>query len=381
MFSYKSQLPTNARSNYSDNDNIDFLLVGGAGESLICNTLFLEGSLSVTHKTGGVGPTDKIYYDGMVGAHSFIDSLQVETQSGGVIENIGDAYPRTVKMLRSSSMTREQLISSKYVPELCAPSDYLTHFKLMGEMPLNSLKSDVINPNFEAITPDFSVKLNICLNRATTPDGSVPLLQLEKYGYVKLNLKLARLSEALFGEDIDNTTDYTITDLRLVYKSMMQPASQPVIMGTTTTFKSVIQSSLTNISARVPTVANSVLVSFIQQNQEQDTNFNNLLLQEIPNIKFLEFIFNDDSNRVITYQLKDKPDILNRAMNAVKMTGNNSAQAKFLKGNDGFLVGTDFGGQFIDFTNQKLSLNISADTNNSNPYTMYFYFNGIQELN
>lgn len=374
-FVYKSNFPQNQKASYNEFDSIDFLLAGQ--DSVVLNSIRLEGVLTVQQSGAGLG-TEKIRIDGMVGAHGLFESMTVETQTTGVIENI-DAYPRMVKMMRVPEIRKDDLMSSKHVPELCVPNDYMTTQVLQGVIPMNSLKNAPVNSSFQPIAPDFSVMPMICLNRASTTDGSVPLLDLGKVGYLKLNVKLARVYEFLYGEQVDSNTSYSISDLKITYRSVMSGQSKPVQMRTISTFKSAVQSNLNNISARVPAIADSVLISFIQQAREQTAEYNNVALEEIPNIKFVDFVYNDNTNQIVSYQVKDRSELLDRAMDALRATGKHSANVKTLKANECFMLGINFN-QFINWANNKLSINMSSDVQSSTPYAMYFMFNGLQEL-
>lgn len=379
MFTYKSLFPSNQKDNYTEFDSVDFFITGADMESLICNSIRLEGVLDVNNTTAGVNPlTDKVYIDCLTGAHNLVESITTETQNKGVIENFTN-YGRYVKMLRVGSITPDDTLNASYVSQLCAPNEYFTTRLLEGVVPYNTTNSDIVNNVIQPQSSDFSFKPEFCLNRAVSGDGSIPLLPL-KNGYVKVNIKFSRVFELLYGESVDSTYSYNVSDLRMTYRTVMEQPSAPLTMRTTSTFKTSAQSGLTNISARVPAICDSMVVSFILQEDEQTPQYNNLALQEIPNINFVDYVYNDSSNSIITYQIKDRIELLDRALEALRNTGKNSASVALLKSNDSFMLGLNFN-QFIDFTQQKLSLNMSSNSvNNTLSYSMYFYFNGIQQL-
>lgn len=379
MFTYKSLFPSNQKASYTEFDSVDFFITGSDMESLLCNSIRFEGVLNVDNTTGPVDPLiDKVYFDCLTGAHNLVDSITTETQNKGVIENFTN-YGRYVKMLRVGSITPDDTINASYVSQLCVPNEFLTTRLLQGVVPYNTTKSNVVNNVIQPEASDFSFKPEFCLNRAVSGDGSLPLLSL-KNGYVKVNIKFSRVFEFLYGESLNSTYSYNISDLRMTYRTVMQQPTTALTMRTTSTFKTSAQSGLTNISARVPAICDSMVVSFILQEEEQTSQYNNLALHEIPNINFVDYVYNDSSNSIITYQIKTRIELLDRALEALRNTGKNSASVALLKSNDSFMLGLNFN-QFIDFTQQKLSLNMSSDSvNNSNSYSMYFYFNGVQQL-
>jgi hypothetical protein len=87
----------------------------------------------------------------------------------------------------------------------------------------------------------------------------------------------------------------------------------------------------------------------------------------------------------ITYDFgeQNREEILTNFIEGVKMSdvvgGSMAGNNVYLASNDGFGIGLQFN-QPVDLSVNKLTVNIESDINNVNPYTLYFFFNGVVEV-
>lgn len=96
------------------------------------------------------------------------------------------------------------------------------------------------------------------------------------------------------------------------------------------------------VSTRVPAVCNAVSCSVQLQADENDQHANNNKTEVLPNVKELQFLFNDSQNEYITYQIKDREELLRRYIQSFADTGSNSASITKLRANSGWGIGLPF---------------------------------------
>lgn len=365
---YHRVIPENLKDAYVEFDQIDFNL-DFAERSMVVGSLRLEGEVRV-QKGGNTldsVPTEQIVLDHMVGAHSFVESYTTSIKGGSIIENITE-YPRYAKMAMTATAGRSDMNNANNVCELKAPTDQMTGLYLQGVVPK-------VQPGVNVrLDPDFSIKPLICLNSGV---GQVPD---RKSGPIRLSLQLVRNFGALFGNDMDATVSYELRNLRVRFLSVPDDGSNDsIVLKTKLNIKQSIQSSFSNIQTKVPAVCTAVSVSFQEQANENTAVNNNLALDKVPNLSQTQFLFNDSTNTLITYQIKNIPEVLQRYIDSFLDTGRNSLSLQNLANNNGFGIGLDLGSA-IDLSNQKFSLQVDSDLSSANPLIAYMYFHSFIEL-
>lgn len=376
---YNQVLPVNNKDTYQEQDSIDFQL-DFPNEALVLNTLKLTATLQVRQAGLPLANGQDVCIDGMVGAHAVVDAITTDFRNSGQVENISDAYPRYVRMMRDATMDKEDLLNSNYVAELCAPSDAeLTPVLLQGINALNVADSGFLLA--ENLDPDFSILPMFCMNRASAPTapGSMPALDYEKSGTIRINVKLSRALDVFYGEDVDTSTSYILTNLRLQYETVPKMVASPNLnMEALINIKSTVESQFTNLSSRVPGVCRSVAISFIEQTHETNSAYNNFETEVVPAITEVKFISNGAQD-YITYNVENTSEILSRYVEAFVDTGKNNMTLEMLKANRSFGVGLNFG-KFYDLTQQQFNVQISSSVSSSSPMTAYLFFHSLIQV-
>ena len=368
---YSSVIPENNKSSYSEYDTIDFVMTF-ENQSLQLGSVRLEGDLNVTQNDTPLNsPANQdlqIRYDHMTGVHGIVESIQTEMR-GEIVENLTE-YPRLVKQYAVARNSHADMFNSSRVCELRAPSDVLTTEILRGEEPPTQITPPIRN------SPDFSCKLDFVLNSSTDK------LPYSRSGAIRVSVNLARINSFLYGLDVDGNTKYTVSDLRLVFRSTPDEDNKdPITLRRRINIKQSIQSSLANIQVKVPsTQVEAFSSSFQVQTEENTARYNNLNLEPIPNLKQLSFLFNDQSNANITYLLKTNTEVIDKYVEAMGETGRNNLQVANMNNHHAYGVGLRMSGGTIDLTNQKFSVQIDSGISNSKPLVYYMYFHTLLEV-
>jgi hypothetical protein len=370
--SYLSAIPENNKSSYSEYDTVDFMMTY-ENQSLVMGSVRLEGEVSVTHNglplNNVANKALDIKYDRHVGGHSFIESIQTEVLSE-VIENITE-YPRMIKQYSVARDNQGDMFNSSRVCELKMPQDAMTTVMLHGEEPPEQ------NANPIRENPDFSIKLDFVLNSVDEE-----LLPYGRTGAIRVSVNLARLNSCLYGNDCDGNTRYTLHNLRLVYKATkdMPEGNSPVVVRKRQCIKQSIQTNLANVQAQVPSAnVEAFSASFQVQSKENTAKNNNLDLEKVPDLRELQFLFNDSTNQAITYLMRANSEVLYHFVDALGFTGRNQIAVENMNSNEGYGLGYRFDSP-ISLMNQKLSVQINSAISNSRPLVIYMFFHSVMEI-
>ena len=372
-WTYHSVIPENNKSSFGEYDNIDFQLTF-EGRAMNLNSVRIVGDLTV--QDGSLPLSDvsniakDIKLDRLVGAHAFVESITTSFFNGGnVIENLTE-YPRYVKMKNAGRKGVNSMNNGSNVCELLAPVDDMTNLILKGTTP-----PDNSTANLDPLPPDFSIKPEICLNNAS---GS-PVLPYSRSGAIRLTVNLGRVFSALYGVDVSSTTSYSISNLKVAFTSVPEDPSMSdsVVMRTIINLKQSIESSFANVGVKVPAICDRMSASFQVQNQENSAKNNNTELAKVPNLTELQFLFNDSTNSLISFLLRDYEEIISRYIDSFYDTGKNALTTYNLADNDGFGAGLDFD-DFIDLRNQRFNLQLqSGISTQAQNMIIYMYFHSI----
>lgn len=365
------------RQFHKEFDNVDFLINVGPGRALVKNSLRLVGDLRVNvvdnpDPATGTRSVGGHLFNRNGGAHCFIDSLQVQFTEGdkqGNMENISN-YNRYCVMQSVATEDKDDLFNGKNVCELKAPNPTIIEQYCEGVKTRNATgarKTDNVN---------FSIKPKCCLNAMDlgVQSGNLPY---DKTGAIKITFNLAKNNSCLFGGLQSIVSGYALLNLKITYMSVPAENPNPCRMRLIHNYKGAVLSSFSNISAKVPAVCDSVAMCFQEQRRENAFKEDNLDLSKPDNIKEVQFLMNDSNNEYITYKIDDKGEMLTRFKDAMSKSGHSELVGGRLNGDGAYGLGLDFGGKFIDLSQNKFNLQINSDIDGTNPYNVYMYFSSV----
>lgn len=366
---YAEAQPENAKSSYGEFDTIDIILTADPNMDYVANTFTLHAKLHVEQPTGTVPLADDsvdVFFNSKIGAHGFIDSIQSE-HAGGQLENLQE-YGRLCSMVECGTKDRNDLYNSQDVAELKSPDDIYSKRYCQGNTTDNS-GAKVLDDY------SFSVKPKFCLNK------QVGNLSMDKAGFVKVSINLARNLTALYTKSIAAATQsmvYSLSDVKVSYE-LAPTAGGSATMQTTMNIKQSINSSFSNVSCKVPLPASAVTISYLDQKKENSANHDNYALEDV-HPKSVQYLFNNSLNKYITYKLEAKSDILERAIESLANTGHNSVNCHNYKANDAYIQGLNFM-ELVDLSNSSFNFQMNSDfISGASPFLVFLYFHSIATL-
>lgn len=359
---YHQVEPQATQDTYTEFDNVDFVINVGEGRRLLNNSVRVLGDLRVTSDGSAVSAVN-IGFDRCAGAHSFVDSVQVSSLQQGLIESITN-YGRYVSMASHASENRLDLLNSDKICELKGYNDIWTN--LVGQR-IDTYAGDS-GGTATPVDVDFSMKPNCCLSKMSGDD-----LPSSKSGAITLTLNLARNRIALMGSGQTAASTYELRNLRVTYRSVADDGSaSQTAMRTIYNIKSNILSGTASISANVPALCSSVVMSFCDTRHENSIVDNALALEEPQALTEVQYLFNDQTNSLITYVLSDRTEMLERFIDAMSTSGHNQVAKDVFKANQGFALGLDFDG-LVDLARNRFTVQLQTGANNV-PSNAYLYF-------
>ena len=363
---YHQVEPQATQDVYREFDNVDFQINVGEGRRLLKNSVRVLGDLRVTvdgtNQPTVTTPLTNIGFDRTAGAHAFIDSVQVSSIQQGLIENITN-YNRYVAMASHATHDRLDLLNSNLMCELRGPLDEWTNLVSQG---ISNAATDGGTAAKE--DADFSLKPVCALNRMSGDD-----LPSSKTGSITLTCNLARNRIALMGSGQLATSTYEIRNLRVTYQSVADDGSASQTgMRTIYNIKSSVLSGAASISANVPAMCSSVVMSFCDTRHENSLADNALALEAPQALTEVSYEFNNQTNSLITYNITDQTEMLERFLDAMGDGGHNQVAKDTWKANQGFALGLDFDG-LVDLSQNRFSVQLQSGANNV-PSNAYLYF-------
>ena len=106
---YHQVQPQSEKSSYTQFDQCSFLISVGSGRSLLPQSVRVLGDIRVLN--AGVRTQSDRCWDKNIGAGSFIDSVSVQTQNQGLLENIQN-YARYVAMDSCATLNELDMLNS-----------------------------------------------------------------------------------------------------------------------------------------------------------------------------------------------------------------------------------------------------------------------------
>jgi hypothetical protein len=283
-------------------------------------------------------------------------------------------YPRSVKMFNETQMSRNAVFSGLNQCELVMPNFANSTSVCSGY--------SITNAGGTTRTRDFdcNVKPLIALNRTLSPISPM------KTGRINLVAILERNNGFLHGNDVNNACNYSISNVELHYISVLD-TSKPkdkLVFFTTSSQKNTLQSGRSNITCVVPDMITSLYASFIEQADEFSNIPNNTKTSVIKSIDNIKILANDSQSNNVVYEQDTYDEILKNYVETLQVSKRNEVNNAILATNNGFGIGQNFSGAGMNLLNNKLDLEIitsgSAGISNTNPYTLFTYFNGILSM-
>ena len=373
--------PLATANNYTPNQNVDFR-VTFPGRKMVAGSLRIEGRFNCfkTGTTKLINTDIGSFFDNVIGANCLFQDYTTSTQNQGNLEIINEA-PRWTKMVMTASTAEGDLSNSSHSSELKSQNIQLSNRIMKGEIFVG--QDPTVDPNL-AQGMSFSVRPQCCINNATSPAG-LPLIKNGTTGDITFTVKLARNDAVFFGSDVasagSNFYNYNLSELSVSYTSVPddnQPQA-PLTMSTVHNVRQTAQSTFTNVSVNVAQMSNACSMSFLRQYEENSPAFNNTKLDKPPLVTQCEFLFNDSSNKYLTFNLKSEEEILDRYLLSLSSLNKNQLSKNKIKGNEAYGVGINFNGM-IDLSLNKFGINMTSNIASNSPYIIYLYFHGLIQL-
>tara|TARA_R110002153_G_scaffold39683_2_gene114150 strand:+ start:360 stop:1529 length:1170 start_codon:yes stop_codon:yes gene_type:complete len=369
---------------YGEFANIDLFLTF-EGRKMLFNSVRLLFDVTTAGLAGMDNSTTarNLFFNHCAGGHGFIESIETQV-AGASVENLQE-YARYVVMKTSATKSSNDLCNGSSSCEGKVATNRLSNNALKG-FPSGFLSEaggnqGTIGTYTNSITTGFDVSLkpDICLNNS--PNMSVAYRAVGNQP-VRLSIRLARNFSALFGGDMSVAVTYALKNMRLTFASVPDDGQdEGIVLRCKTNIKASFTGNFANIQAIVPAPANAVSISFQPQANENRDKLDNYQLYMPPQISKVQFLFNDSTNKYISYQLENREEILERAIESFADTGGNEAQLYKLVGNNGFLLGLNFS-EYVPLQNgQKFNVQVTSAIGTQNlPYLAYLYFHTLVEL-
>jgi hypothetical protein len=192
---------------------------------------------------------------------------------------------------------------------------------------------------------------------------------------------MARLNSLLWGADVGANTTYSVKELRVTFTSVPEEmaTADPIMLRTKLGMKQSIQSNLANVALRVPAVCTAVSCSFLPQAQENSPTYDTNELTTVPNLKSVQYAFNDITSQLVTFKLKSDPEFIKGYIDSFMDTGLNTLTPNDWSANNGYGVGVPFG-MAVDLRNQRFSVQLNSDVSNVDPMVIYLFFHSFLQV-
>lgn len=369
--SYRELFPRSQKEKYLPLDILDFVITA-PNETILMNKFRISGKLKVT---GIPSDTRGVNYDPKCGIHSFFNNFMIQTEKNGYIQNLSN-YPRYVKMNKTAHLCTEDFFNSaRYSTELMVPREEDTSVMLCNSGV--GAAGKIVNNEIP-----FSFMPVICLNGATTADGSIPALNYQNTGSITISLRLVSPQEALYGNNMDGNISYEISDLRLTYISAPLMKVSPCSMLMVNEIKQILNSSATTVNVNLPVAFYSMSSSFLQTSRELNNAFNNVEL-EMPKIEQVHISFNDNTSGYVAYPLTTQEDILQNYLDSFQehtITKKSDFTLEETTKGTRFGVGIAFADS-VQLTNSTFTIQLQASGITSDtPYYIYMFFRSITTI-
>lgn len=373
--------PLSTQDSYKEFTNVDFRLSFPA-RKMVANSLRVEGRFNV-YKLNTSPPdeanrltnTDALsFYDPEIGINACFQQITTSTQNQGQLELLTEA-PRYCKMINTAMVGINDMGNSSNSSELKTRTLMLTNRIMRGERFEWVYDTDATRNGMS-----FSSKPVCCLNQALSGLNQ-PQVKYSTTGDIFLTLQLSRNDAVFFGSDVatagSNVYNYTLSELSVSFSSVPddnQP-QMPIDFHTTSNVRQTIQSTFSNVSVNEANLSNSVSCSFLRQVEENSASYNNTRLDKPPLVTNIEYLFNDNTSKLLTFNLKSNSEIIERYLESMSNSKTNSVQNVMNKAGENYGIGIKFS-DYLNLSNNKFGVNITSSTLSNDPYIIFLYFHG-----
>ena len=368
-------VPVNAKpdNQYAPFDNIDFTLDFN-GRAILMNSIKLSGRVGVLEDSNPVVDAVGITFDETIGAHAFFDTITSSTENQGSLETIQD-YARYVGMKTDTTQSTTDMGGN------LSSAVQLKSFNQLISGTMLQLGETSVPPGADGgvVRDDLSFVItpDIVFNNAQgATDADDVRISYSKVGSLKLSLRVAQVRQALFGNLVSDKTNFTLTDVKCHFLTLPDdnPKNQ-VVAEVKAHVKQTVLSRRSNLSVRVPMVATSFSASFLPVGELSDTSLNTYRRRAVNDLTNLQFMFNNNTMELITYEISDRAEILRHYLNSMGSNKKNQTLPYMNSDSNGYGIGLEF--QPTDLTNNSFNVNLEAETFNNVQYIVYGYFKGI----
>jgi hypothetical protein len=359
-YQLKSIPPKTQLDTYTQGQQINFDLSQDM-DAIVAGSLYVTFQVQVNQGAGALDTN--IFLDPKVGVASFFENFNTQC---ALFQEVITNYARLHKMLNTLQYSNDALTCGlRNTTEL-----------LVGD---KSHCNAIIR---ESSTYAFGVchRPYIALNNMTGD------LDFQKSGKISVSWKLPSYQKIFYGSYLGaNVPSYTIRNIELHYKTVPQ-GSPAVQIRVVEDVQKLIQSSNTTVSNTFTNPIDSVLVSFSTVTSETTVSENSLICQN-PNIYKMMWNWNDQSNRLVSYEIESIEEqvlsaysVLNTVSNGFELKNKVylSTQDAVNCETDNFLVGLNIG-SLVNFSNSGLGLNVRIN-NLSEEYYAHMYGFGEKQI-
>ena len=368
---YHEVAPSNDAADFQELNSIDFELLS-PGRKLLKNSISIEFRLEVT--SDGVSPVAarQISLDNKIGYHGVFESWTTSTAQAGILENTQD-YPRYVGMVAAATLDENDLLNVRYQAE----GRSLTQDGGRYALQQPRIRNKNATPVEHLEERECSIYPKIALNSVVGGDYN-----FDKNGSIRISTNLARNNNFLFGPQMAGSS-YKISNVKLHYISVPDDGkTQPMLMNTVVSVKAAINSDSANLSFKVPAKSCSgVVMSFIQQSNENADGENSYALEKLPNLNSVQYMFNSSTSQGVSYVIEDQGELIKRGLSALSEAGHSQVSASKYAVNQGYLIGESFEDQ-IDLSSQQFAVQIKSEVPSisTKPRLCYLYFLNLIEM-
>ena len=368
---YHQAVAENNKDSFSEYDSIDVVLVA-PGRKLLKNSITMDFELEVkTDGTTAKAVADQIRYNNKIGVHSFFESWSVSTLNGN-LEQL-NAYPVFMSQMASCTLDDNDYFSADLLAEGRGPTQQ------NAEIGCESVAANGANGALatnDSQLPQYCIKPMISLNRMAGDNWS-----FDKSGQIRISCNLARAVQAFNGRSATAASSYAISKVNFRFQTVPDNEKQgPMIMKSYVHVKQTANSTVTNISSRVPAKAvESVSISFLKLDRETSPKEDCYALEKLPNIEEVQYLFADNLSNNISYVIDQPNDMLIRGVQALGSVGKNSVSYAKMMGNKSFILGQAFD-SVLNLSNQKFSTQLKSTSLLGNAYSVNLFFHNLLSL-
>jgi len=364
--------PNSVRSQYTENDIVDFL-ISIENQQVLRNSMTITGTVEVTDSTGAKIDTSKdVAIDAVDGIHAAFQGITCSCDRAGVVEN-NTIYPLWYRMKMNASQLDTMMANeSNKTNALRLGVNDKTKDLLLGN---NAANSDAGTGS----QLSFAFKPDIAFNKSNDD------IRFGKTGNLQLSLRMATNRQFLFGKDANDYT-YAVKDLQLHYYTRPEAGKGgDLVFESIYSVKNTAESNNTNLSTRVPAVVRSVSCVFIQTNALDKFDYNNIQQERPPDVQRVEFSFNDSTTAYVSFVFQNQDEILYNYQRSLGYGYNsylgksNMTQQHVWGEGDMYGIGLNFG-QLVDMRNQKFGLNLVSGISNAVKYSVFMVFRGVVSI-